>query len=286
MIPGKVGRADNGPRADRLQVIAVERDVEGAAWHLHLFALVDGADDAVRELYAAALDADDDQAVGSIIQLDDLFGHSAERPVHRTCIEQRRIVSCHALDTFGFTCQRVSRSRFQIVWRFVQAAGALRVQSRWRRTVIDLVRLSKANRGGFQIELNDNGVPAPHLRHADFHYLHALHPRQVRSFTGPCATAGEVVRKRTVSQTSQGHHVFLQASCGALSSRCSWKLAPCTFPVPRIKHKRQDDPQQKRRFGVSSVITLSPLTKFELPGTGLSLVSVCATLLRRLVRTE
>ena len=94
-IPRQVGGPDHGARADCLQVVAVERDVEGAARDLHLLALVDRANDAVRELNAAALDADDDQVIRSIVQLDDLFGHAAERPVNRARVEQGRIVSCH-----------------------------------------------------------------------------------------------------------------------------------------------------------------------------------------------
>jgi len=94
-IPGKIGGADDGTRADGLQIVAIERDVEGAARDGDVLALLNRADDAVRELHSAALDADDDQIGGAVVQLDDLFGHAAQRPVNRACIEQGRIVSCH-----------------------------------------------------------------------------------------------------------------------------------------------------------------------------------------------
>ncbi len=94
-IPRQIRRPDDRSRAHGLQIIAIERDVERSPRDGHVLALLDRADDAVRELDAAALDPDDDQVGGSLIQLDDLFGHAAERPVNCARVEQGRIVSCH-----------------------------------------------------------------------------------------------------------------------------------------------------------------------------------------------
>jgi hypothetical protein len=38
-------------------------------------------------LYAAPLNADNDEAVGAAVRFDDLVGHAAERPLDRVCIE-------------------------------------------------------------------------------------------------------------------------------------------------------------------------------------------------------
>ena len=78
---------DDRTRSDRLQVVAIERDVERALWHVGLLAFDDRGYDLRRELNAAALNADDDEIVRAVVQLDDLVGHAPQRSIERARIE-------------------------------------------------------------------------------------------------------------------------------------------------------------------------------------------------------
>ena len=86
-VDGNSRLPDDRPRADGLEVVAVERDVERALRHLGFLALGDGRYDLRRELDAAALNADDDEIVGAVVQLDDLVGHAPERSIERARVE-------------------------------------------------------------------------------------------------------------------------------------------------------------------------------------------------------
>ena len=93
--PREVGRPDDGARPDRLQVVAVERDVERAARHVGLLALADAGHDARRELDAAALDSNDDEVVRAVVQLDDLVGHPTQRAVDGARVEDDGLAIGH-----------------------------------------------------------------------------------------------------------------------------------------------------------------------------------------------
>ena len=51
--------------------------------------------DSRRELNAAALDADDDEIVGAVVQLDDLVGHPPQRAVDRARVEDDGLAVGH-----------------------------------------------------------------------------------------------------------------------------------------------------------------------------------------------
>src|SRR5688572_12364630 len=78
---------DDGPRANRLQVIAVQRDVERASGDAYSFAFIDEGGDTLGELNATALDADQDQVIRSRKKLDYLIGHASQRASHGPRVE-------------------------------------------------------------------------------------------------------------------------------------------------------------------------------------------------------
>src|SRR2546425_1479170 len=90
-IAGNVRFADHGFRPDRFQIVAVECDVERPAWNLGrgAFLLLDEFGDALGELDAAALNADEHEIVGAVRQLHDRHGHTLQRPRHRAGVEER-----------------------------------------------------------------------------------------------------------------------------------------------------------------------------------------------------
>jgi hypothetical protein len=79
-----------------LQIIAIERDIEGATDDLHAFLRFDDPHDAFCELYSTPLNADQDQVVGAGIQLDDLVGHATERTIERARVEDHGRLSGHS----------------------------------------------------------------------------------------------------------------------------------------------------------------------------------------------
>src|SRR6185437_9830875 len=86
-VPGDIGWTDHGTRPDGLQIVAIERDVERATRDVHVLALLHHGGETIGELHAAALDANEHEAVGAIIELDDLVCHAAERAIHGPRIE-------------------------------------------------------------------------------------------------------------------------------------------------------------------------------------------------------
>src|SRR5205085_890152 len=88
-------RARAHRRDDRLEVVAIEGDVEGAAGNLRLLAIGDDGYNARRELDAAALNSDDHEVVGPLVQLENLIGHASQRSIDRTVLEQRGLCSSH-----------------------------------------------------------------------------------------------------------------------------------------------------------------------------------------------
>src|SRR6185437_8906169 len=62
-------------------------DVERATRDVHVLALLHHGGETIGELHAAALDANEHEAVGAIIELDDLVCHAAERAIHGPRIE-------------------------------------------------------------------------------------------------------------------------------------------------------------------------------------------------------
>ena len=89
------GLADDRTRADRLQVVAIERDVEGAARHGDLFPGVDDGGDAIGQLNAATLDADEHQGVGAVGTFDNFMGHASHGALERTGVEYDRRCDWH-----------------------------------------------------------------------------------------------------------------------------------------------------------------------------------------------
>ena len=74
--------------ADRLQVIAIEGDVEFAAGDGDAFSGLDTTGQPVRKLDAAALDADEDEAFGATTLLDNFRRHAGQRPGNGLAVEQ------------------------------------------------------------------------------------------------------------------------------------------------------------------------------------------------------
>src|SRR5262249_12452475 len=79
--------ADDRTRADGLEIVAVERDVQRTAGDVGLLALADRGDDLRRELDAAALNADDHEIVGPLVQFNDLVGHPPNGSVEGPRVE-------------------------------------------------------------------------------------------------------------------------------------------------------------------------------------------------------
>jgi hypothetical protein len=95
MSPGSDVRPDHRPRADRLQVVAVERDVEGAERHVDALGGAHRARDAARRSGRRGAGCRRARAVGARVQLDDLVGHALDRAVHRPRVEQAALGSYH-----------------------------------------------------------------------------------------------------------------------------------------------------------------------------------------------
>jgi len=70
--------SDDGARPDGLQIVTIERDVERARGDLGGLAVLDRRHDLRRELDSAALNADDDEILGAVVELNDLVGHPPE----------------------------------------------------------------------------------------------------------------------------------------------------------------------------------------------------------------
>jgi hypothetical protein len=92
---GERRAAHDRARADRLEVVAVERDVERAERHLDALGRVHRAGEPLRDLDAAALDPDEHEPVGAGVELDDLVGHALDRAGHRARVEQAAGGGCH-----------------------------------------------------------------------------------------------------------------------------------------------------------------------------------------------
>src|SRR5439155_15468273 len=76
-------------RPNRLQVVAIERDVERPLRDARLVALGDARHETRRELDTAALNSDNDETIRSVVQLDDLVGHTPERSIDGSGVENR-----------------------------------------------------------------------------------------------------------------------------------------------------------------------------------------------------
>src|SRR5262249_17278147 len=87
--------ADDRPRAGRLEVVRVERDVQRALRDVRFFPIADGGHDTRRELSPAALNSYNDEIVGPVVQFYDLVGDSPERPVKGPGVEHRRLLCGH-----------------------------------------------------------------------------------------------------------------------------------------------------------------------------------------------
>src|SRR6185503_11125541 len=81
------GGTDHRTGTHGLQIIAVQRDVERALGDGGLLAIGDQRDDAGGELHATALDADDHEAFGAVVQLDDLVRHAPEGTRERSGVQ-------------------------------------------------------------------------------------------------------------------------------------------------------------------------------------------------------
>ena len=79
-VAGQVRLADDRFRADGGEVVAVEGDVDGASGNLDAFVLLDEFSQPLGQLDAAALDADEHQVLGAVVQLEHFDRHSLERP--------------------------------------------------------------------------------------------------------------------------------------------------------------------------------------------------------------
>ena len=87
-----IGRLDHG--LERLQIVAVQRDVERTLRDRHALAIGDGRHDVRRELNPAALNSHDDEIVGPVVQLDDFISDPTERSVERSSIEHGDLFWC------------------------------------------------------------------------------------------------------------------------------------------------------------------------------------------------
>src|SRR6266705_1576330 len=74
------GLADHGLGAHGFEVVAVQGDVEGAAGDEQALLLLDELGNPLGQLNAAALDADEDEIIGTVGQLEHFNGHTLKRP--------------------------------------------------------------------------------------------------------------------------------------------------------------------------------------------------------------
>ncbi len=93
-IAREVRFPNHGVRADGAEVVAIERDVERAARDVGALPVLDEGGDPLGQLDAAALDADEDQVVGTVGELEDFHGHTLQRPRHRAGVEEDRSFFC------------------------------------------------------------------------------------------------------------------------------------------------------------------------------------------------
>ena len=85
---GQTGLPDHRPRADRLEIVPIERDVELPAGDVGAFGVIDETLETVGELDTTALNADQDEIVGTARAFDDLGGHADECPAERPVVEE------------------------------------------------------------------------------------------------------------------------------------------------------------------------------------------------------
>src|SRR5437867_3850757 len=89
-IAGDAGLSDDRLRAHGLEVVAIQGDVEGAAGDDHALVRLDLLGDPFGELHAAPLDADQDQLLGPVRQLEHLDRHTLKRPRQGTGVQDGR----------------------------------------------------------------------------------------------------------------------------------------------------------------------------------------------------
>jgi hypothetical protein len=82
--------ADDGLRADGLEVVAIQRDVERAARDVDPLLVSDELGDSVGQLDAAALNADEQEIGRTVPELEDLHCHTLQRPRHRAGVKENR----------------------------------------------------------------------------------------------------------------------------------------------------------------------------------------------------
>mgnify|MGYP001788486686 CR=1 FL=1 len=87
---------DHGPRADGLQVVAIQCDIERAARNRRALRTGDHFHDSLRELHTTTLNADEHEPVGTGVQFNDLVGHATQRAVEGTRVEYRFWLVGHA----------------------------------------------------------------------------------------------------------------------------------------------------------------------------------------------
>jgi hypothetical protein len=93
-VAWKTRFSDDRPRADGLEIVAIECDVQRPLGDLDSFTFFDERNDATGQLYSAALNSDDDEVGRAVVQLDDLVRHSLQRPVDRAGREDGFLFSC------------------------------------------------------------------------------------------------------------------------------------------------------------------------------------------------
>jgi hypothetical protein len=92
--PRQARWANHWSRANRLEVVAVERNVQRALWNFDAFALFDEGNEPAGELHASPLNPHNNQIGRAFVQLDDLIGHSLQGPVDHSRGEDRFLFSC------------------------------------------------------------------------------------------------------------------------------------------------------------------------------------------------
>src|SRR5687768_10707940 len=94
-IPGEIGGTDDGSRPNRLEIVAVERDVERTLRHGRPFTTLNHFHDAIGELNSTALNTDDDQVLSAFVDLDDFDRHALEGALDGPGVEDRRVFRGH-----------------------------------------------------------------------------------------------------------------------------------------------------------------------------------------------
>src|SRR5207247_2736335 len=94
-------RPTDRSRTDGLEIVAIERDIDHSLRYVLRVTRADHANETGSQLHSASLDADNDETVSPVIQLDDFVRDAAQRSGERARVENRARLGCHRREKYG-----------------------------------------------------------------------------------------------------------------------------------------------------------------------------------------